>query len=154
MFASVRESPPALCPYLWGLGESRELRTNPQQGPGSSIGGDESSTCRCNGRPVGQITATLITGHARANHVAAMFSLHVRTFAPRLEGEGTSFQQLLDQSRFEIARQLLDDTAMDIRHIAAVLDYADASAFTRAFRRWSASTPDQWRTSRSSPSAA
>jgi AraC-like DNA-binding protein len=33
-------------------------------------------------------------------------------------------------------------------HIAAMLDYADASAFTRAFRRWSGSTPARWRMTR------
>ena len=34
---------------------------------------------------------------------------------------------------------------MDVRQIAMALDYADPSAFTRAFRRWSGTTPAQWR---------
>ena len=32
--------------------------------------------------------------------------------------------------------------------VARELDYADASAFTRAFRRWSGTTPAQWRKNR------
>jgi AraC-like DNA-binding protein len=34
---------------------------------------------------------------------------------------------------------------MDVSQIADSLDYADASAFTRAFRRWSGTTPAAWR---------
>jgi len=37
---------------------------------------------------------------------------------------------------------------MKVSQIAAMLDYADASAFTRAFRRWSDTTPARWRATR------
>jgi AraC-like DNA-binding protein len=37
---------------------------------------------------------------------------------------------------------------MEVVRIAAMLDYADASAFTRAFRRWSGTTPAHWRSTR------
>jgi AraC-like DNA-binding protein len=40
---------------------------------------------------------------------------------------------------------MLRNTSLGVQEIAAVLDYADASAFTRAFRRWSATTPAVWR---------
>jgi AraC-like DNA-binding protein len=53
------------------------------------------------------------------------------------------------QSRFEIARQMLEGSAMEVNQIATLLDYADASAFTRAFRRWSGTTPAaHWRATR------
>ena len=51
----------------------------------------------------------------------------------------------MDEGRFEIARQMLEDSEMPVSQIAAMLDYADASAFTRAFRRWSGTTPARWR---------
>ena len=51
----------------------------------------------------------------------------------------------MDESRFEIARQMLEDSAREVSQIAALLDYADASAFTRAFRRWSGVAPAHWR---------
>lgn len=41
------------------------------------------------------------------------------------------------EGRFEMARQMLEDSAMEVSQIAAALGYADAGAFTRAFRRWS-----------------
>jgi len=91
------------------------------------------------------LRTALVTGQARSDQIAALFSMHSRTLSRRLNNFGTSFQALLDEGRFEIARQLLEDSRMEANQIAMMLDYADASAFTRAFRRWSGTTPAQWR---------
>jgi AraC-like DNA-binding protein len=87
----------------------------------------------------------LLTGQARLDRIAALFSMHSRTLSRHLNDCGTSFQALLDEGRFEIARQMLEDPRIGVNQIAMTLDYADASAFTRAFRRWSGTTPAQWR---------
>jgi AraC-like DNA-binding protein len=63
----------------------------------------------------------------------------------RLEEQNCTFQGLVDEIRFEIARQLLENTRMSMSNIAVTLDYSDASAFTRAFRRWSGMAPTVWR---------
>jgi AraC-like DNA-binding protein len=94
------------------------------------------------------LRSALVTGQAKAGQVAALFSMHARTLNRRLNEFGTGFQELADEGRFEIARQMLEDSTMDMAHIAAMLDYADASAFTRAFRRWSGTTPARWRSIR------
>ena len=91
------------------------------------------------------LRSALLTGHARADQVAAMFSIHSRTLARRLEDFGTSFQALVDEERYAISRQMLQNTDLPVGQVAASLDYADASAFTRAFRRWSGTTPAHWR---------
>ncbi len=91
------------------------------------------------------LRTAVVTGHSRADQVAAIFSMHARTLNRRLKEFGIGYQALVDESRFEIARQMLDTSAMEIAQIAAMLDYADASAFTRAFRRWSGTTPARWR---------
>jgi len=91
------------------------------------------------------LRSALLTDHARSDQVAKLLSMHERTLRRRLNDFGTSFQELLDEGRFEIARQMLLDTRMDAKRIAEMLDYADGSAFTRAFRRWSGTTPNQWR---------
>ena len=93
----------------------------------------------------GVLRAALMTGHASADEVAALFSMHSRTLNRRLSAFDTRFRELLDECRFEIARRMLESTALDVSGIAAALDYADASAFTRAFRRWSGTTPADWR---------
>jgi AraC-like DNA-binding protein len=59
----------------------------------------------------------------------------------RLKAEGTTFQKLLDEVRFEAACQLLDTGRIPITEIAVSLGYAETSAFSRAFRRWSGTTP-------------
>jgi AraC-like DNA-binding protein len=87
----------------------------------------------------------LLTGHGGANQVAALFSIHSRTLTRRLAAFGTSFKTLVDEGRYEISRQMLLNTTLDVGRIAEALDYADASAFTRAFRRWSGTTPAAWR---------
>jgi AraC-like DNA-binding protein len=94
------------------------------------------------------LRSALLTGNATADRVAALFSMHSRTLNRRLDAFDTSFRQLVDESRFEIARQLLRDSSMGVIEIADMLDYADASAFTRAFRRWSGTTPARWRADR------
>ena len=91
------------------------------------------------------LQSALMTGDASAGSVGALFSMHSRTLHRHLADFGTSFRALVDETRFEIARQMLENSAMEVSHVAATLDYADASAFTRAFRRWSGATPGVWR---------
>ncbi len=91
------------------------------------------------------LRTTLVSGHSSADQVAELFSMHRRTLNRRLNAYGTSFQKLADEVRFEIARQSLEDTDLDIIQIAMLLGYSNASAFTRAFRRWSSTTPARWR---------
>jgi AraC-like DNA-binding protein len=71
--------------------------------------------------------------------------LHERTLNRQLRANGTTFRRELDTVRYATARELLASSSMALDNIAAALDYADASAFSRAFKRWSGSTPAQWR---------
>ena len=79
------------------------------------------------------------------DRVAGLLEMHRRTLSRRLNGEGTGFRELTNEVRFETARQLLSDTQIPLGQIAAALGYSEASAFTRAFRRWSGQTPTAWR---------
>ena len=72
--------------------------------------------------------------------------MHRRTLSRRLKGGGMGYRAITNEIRFEIARQLLEDTRCRSAQIAAALGYSEASAFTRAFRRWSGQTPTAWRT--------
>jgi AraC-like DNA-binding protein len=96
----------------------------------------------------GVLRAALLTQHASADEVAALFSMHSRTLNRRLRKFDTSFRDLVDEVRYEISRQILNGTWLDVAEIASALGYADASAFTRAFRRWSGTTPGAWRAGR------
>jgi AraC-like DNA-binding protein len=91
------------------------------------------------------LRAALLTGHAHADQVAGLFSIHSRTMTRRLEAFGCNFKTLVEETRLEIAREMLQNTSLDVSHISASLDYSDARAFTRAFRRWTGTTPAVWR---------
>lgn len=87
----------------------------------------------------------LITNHANEEQVAALFSMHIRTFHRHLKSYNTSFQKLADQCRFEVAQQMLENSEIKLSQIADTLGYADTRSFTRAFKRWSDTTPTHWR---------
>jgi AraC-like DNA-binding protein len=87
----------------------------------------------------------LATGRFSQDAVAGAFGMNRRTLARRLQMSGTTFREVLDEARFDIARGLLQASAASLADIALKLGYADATAFTRAFRRWSGSSPAAWR---------
>jgi AraC-like DNA-binding protein len=91
------------------------------------------------------LRTSLMNGHCTVYEIAKQLCLHERTLHRRLREEGTSYQLELDAVRGEIARQLLAGSAMPIVRIAVTLNYSSVSAFNRAFKRWTGSTPARWR---------
>jgi AraC-like DNA-binding protein len=87
----------------------------------------------------------LLSGHGSAEAVARKFGISQRTPRRRLDAEGQSFQALINRTRHELACQLLRNTKLSVTHVAAALQYADANAFSRAFRRWARTSPSAWR---------
>lgn len=86
----------------------------------------------------------LLSGASSMQLVADELAMHRRTLDRRLSEVQVRFQTLVDEVRFEVSRQLLE-TEMPIAVIAQSLQYANPGAYTRAFRRWSGTTPIQWR---------
>jgi hypothetical protein len=62
-----------------------------------------------------------------------------------LQQYGTTFQNVLDQVRCEVARQLLCYSELALDDIAASLGYAGVSPFMRSFRRWTGLSPGRLR---------
>ena len=93
----------------------------------------------------GALYAGLFRNDVSGDDVARHMHLHRRTLNRRLKEAGTTFRQVLDQVRFELAQEMLSDTSLHIAEIAARLGYRMPSTFTRAFRRWSGSSPARWR---------
>ncbi|WPC06734.1 AraC family transcriptional regulator [Pseudomonas benzenivorans] len=84
-------------------------------------------------------------GEPKREAVAQALHLSQRTLQRRLQEEGTSFQQLLDDTRRELAEQYLGQPNLTLLEIAYLLGFADPSNFFRAFRRWFARTPGEYR---------
>lgn len=92
------------------------------------------------------ISSLLASGGCSRSATANHLGMHERTVARRLQATGTSFQELRDSTRTEMAKQLLQDTRLSVARVAIALGFSDATAFTRAFRAWSGMTPRAFRT--------
>lgn len=82
------------------------------------------------------------------DEVARALNLSSRSLRRRLEDEGTSFRNLVEDTRRQLAEQMLGTTDMKLDELAVHLGYADTASFTRAFRRWHGISPGQYRPQR------
>jgi AraC-like DNA-binding protein len=83
--------------------------------------------------------------------VAELLHVSNRTFKRRLSAQGVTFSELVDRQRRVRALALLESSPLSIEEIARRLDYATASTFVRAFRRWTKTTPTAYRRDRVGP---
>jgi AraC-like DNA-binding protein len=74
-------------------------------------------------------------------------ALHVssRTLQRRLQDEGFNYQRVLEESRRQMARHYLNNSALELNEAAYLLGYNDANSFVRAFRTWEGVPPARWR---------
>jgi len=91
------------------------------------------------------IVGQLHEGECSRREVARVLGLHERTLCRRLQSSGTTFQELLDEVRSEIAQQLLHDTHVPIAQIAQALGFRNSTVMARAFRRWNGLSPREYR---------
>ncbi len=90
-----------------------------------------------------EIQRRLADGVPTVAEVARALALSPRTLQRRLTDEGTRFAAVLDDVREQLARQYLR-RGWSATETALALGYADTTAFSRAFRRWSGTTPAQF----------
>jgi AraC-like DNA-binding protein len=96
------------------------------------------------------ITKLLCRGEAESEAVGHELGMSVRTLARRLGELGVSFAQILDELRHDLALRYLRDPNLSLSQIAFLLGYSELSALSHAFRRWSRTTPGEWRTKHAS----
>ena len=87
----------------------------------------------------------LTSGLPLVQQMAADFGMSQRTLQRKLSDIGLSYQQLLDETRHELARRYLDDQGKSVTEITFLLGFSEQSAFTRAFKRWSGMSPSAYR---------
>ena len=96
------------------------------------------------------IAPLLPHGKANVETVARQLAVSPRTLARRLSEEGTSFSEVLEGLRNDLAARYLADKEFGIAQIAWLLGYQETSAFSRAFKRWTGKTPRDARAPRKS----
>jgi AraC-like DNA-binding protein len=90
-------------------------------------------------------------GTAPVEQVARRLGLSVRSLQRRLAEEGTSYTELLDGIRHELAVRYFRDSRLSIAQIALLLGYAETSSFDRSFRRWCGMSPSDYRAGKTKP---
>lgn len=77
--------------------------------------------------------------------IAREMCLSERTLQRRLQEEGTSFNELVDDTRRELTEQYLTSSELPLAQIAYLLGFADQSTFFRACKRWFDISPGEYR---------
>jgi AraC-like DNA-binding protein len=87
------------------------------------------------------IAELLPHGEMNHRHIADKLGMSSRTLLRRLAAQHCSFSDLVRKVRLALARHYLNGVGLSVSETAWLLGYADVSAFTRAFRRWTGSPP-------------
>ncbi|MES2741409.1 MAG: AraC family transcriptional regulator [Pseudomonadota bacterium] len=91
------------------------------------------------------IACNLARDRVRLGAIAEQLNVSPRTLQRKLSEAGTSFQLLLDQARFALAKDYLRQEGLSLTDIAFLLGFREQSAFTHAFKDWSGLNPGAYR---------
>jgi AraC-like DNA-binding protein len=78
--------------------------------------------------------------------VSERLKIPQRTLRRRLREEGTSFREIAEHLRMQLAIKYLRDTDLTVEDIAFALGFSDAANFRHSFHRWTGKSPNQSRT--------
>jgi AraC-like DNA-binding protein len=87
-------------------------------------------------------------GNPSAVRIASALHMSGRTLTRRLEDEGTTFKDLLDDLRKSLSLRYVGSTDLGLSEVAFLLGFSQSAAFHRAFKRWTQQTPLEYRRAR------
>jgi AraC-like DNA-binding protein len=94
---------------------------------------------------VAKIVEILADGPPVQQQIADALNVSNRTLQRKLKEEGTSFMDLLNDTRLQLARRYLDHPGRSVLETAYLLGFSEPSTFSRAFKRWTGSSPADYR---------
>lgn len=92
-----------------------------------------------------QVANTLSDGVPKLEDVACHLGIGSRTLQRRLAALGQNYQALVDEARREVALKLVSQGHHSLVQVAFLTGFSEQSSFTRAFKRWSGTTPRTYR---------
>jgi AraC-like DNA-binding protein len=87
----------------------------------------------------------LATGAVRIDAVARALGCSRQTLYRRLKAEGITFAELLDDLRRRLALGFVREQGLSVKEAAWRLGFSDPAAFSRAFKRWTGTSPSEAR---------
>jgi len=93
----------------------------------------------------GVLRSYLADGYVSQTFAAELLDTSVRSLTRRLSKHGVTYQKLIDNLRFEVAKEHLQNPDMRVRDVANAVGFEDQGDFARAFRRISGLAPSEFR---------
>jgi AraC-like DNA-binding protein len=85
------------------------------------------------------------TGMATVESAAEILSCSRQTIYRKLKAEGATFEQLLDKRRRTLGLKLVRESKLRMKEVAYRLGFSSSEAFSHAFKRWTGSSPTDYR---------
>jgi len=96
-----------------------------------------------------QVRARLIeqlpSGNVSQESIASALYMSTRTLQRKLQEEGTSYKELLTETRHELAMRYISTSNSPVGEVAYLLGFSEVGNFTRAFKRWTGMAPTEYR---------
>lgn len=87
----------------------------------------------------------LAIGEVSVDRVARSLGMSRQTLYRRLKAEGIIFEEVLMAKRRQLAIRYLGSDRLSVKVVAYRLGFSDSAAFSRAFKRWTGSSPSELR---------
>jgi AraC-like DNA-binding protein len=100
---------------------------------------ESSKTTR--GRVENLLIPILHTGEASIDTIAVKLGLSRQTLFRKLKAEGVTFEKVLDELRHKLALHYLNGKKVSVNETAYLVGFSEPAAFSRAFKRWTGSSP-------------
>lgn len=92
-----------------------------------------------------EVHASMAGGDQSIDAVARRLNISARTLQRRLSDDGLTYAGIVDQVRLEASRVALADLSMSLSHVAYFVGFEEQSSFSRAFKRWTGTSPRDYR---------
>lgn len=93
----------------------------------------------------GTLVKQLPQGEPSQEKIATLLHLSLRNLQRKLSAEGTTYKEILNQTRHQLAVSYMQDRRYTVSEITYLLGFSDTSSFNRAFRRWTGQSPTAYR---------
>jgi AraC-like DNA-binding protein len=93
-----------------------------------------------------RLESVLESGEVGIDRIARDLGYSRQTLYRRLKTEGITYEQLLDGLRRRLALRFVREQGLSVKEVAYRLGFSDPAAFSRAFKRWTGSSPGEMRT--------